>query len=96
MKDKASSMPSYFSPASMFFILAALFFNTMSAPVVKMTQNDEGGYDYNKWCVYFFSELFKLVVALGWCANAYAAGDKSVFERATSGDGRPSARAWAG
>ena len=33
------------------FILAALFFNTLTAPVVKMTQNSEGGYDYNKWSV---------------------------------------------
>ena len=35
---------------AMGFILAALFFNTLTAPVVKMTQNSEGGYDYNKWC----------------------------------------------
>ena len=34
---------------AMGFILAALFFNTLTAPVVKMTQNSEGGYDYNKW-----------------------------------------------
>lgn len=49
------------------FVLTALFFNTMTAPLVKMTQNGEGAYDYNKWCVYFFSELLKLLVAIGWC-----------------------------
>ena len=29
---------------------AALFFNTMTAPMVKLTQNENGGYDYNKSC----------------------------------------------
>ncbi|KAJ8611137.1 hypothetical protein CTAYLR_003544 [Chrysophaeum taylorii] len=49
------------------FLATALFFNTMTAPMVKLTQNDDGGYDFNKWCVYFFSELIKLAVALAWC-----------------------------
>lgn len=53
--------------SNMMFVLTALFFNTMTAPLVKLTQNDEGGYDYNKWCVYFFSELLKLAVALTSC-----------------------------
>ena len=28
-----------------------LISSTLTAPVVKMTQNSEGGYDYNKWSV---------------------------------------------
>ena len=47
----ANATPNYFSAEAMGFILAALFFNTLTAPVVKMTQNSEGGYDYNKWSV---------------------------------------------
>ena len=46
----AQGAPNYFTAEAMGFILAALFFNTLTAPVVKMTQNAEGGYDYNKWC----------------------------------------------
>ena len=45
----AQGAPNYFTAEAMGFILAALFFNTLTAPVVKMTQNAEGGYDYNKW-----------------------------------------------
>jgi uncharacterized membrane protein len=45
----AQGAPNYFTAEAMGFILAALFFNTLTAPVVKMTQNSEGGYDYNKW-----------------------------------------------
>ena len=45
----AQGAPNYFTAEAMGFILAALFFNTLTAPVVKMTQNIEGGYDYNKW-----------------------------------------------
>ena len=48
-KAMANTTPNYFSAEAMGFILAALFFNTLTAPVVKMTQNAEGGYDYNKW-----------------------------------------------
>ena len=47
----AQGAPNYFTAEAMGFILAALFFNTLTAPVVKMTQNAEGGYDYNKWFV---------------------------------------------
>ena len=43
----AQGAPNYFTAEAMGFILAALFFNTLTAPVVKMTQNSEGGYDYN-------------------------------------------------
>ena len=49
------------------FVVTALFFNTMTAPLVKLTQNSEGGYSYNKWSVYFFSEVIKLCVATLWC-----------------------------
>ena len=54
---------------------------------------DRGGSATKRWS----SELPE---AQTWCyatpsPRAYAAGDKSVFERATSGDGRPSARACA-
>lgn len=81
MKDKPEpEAVNYFSATSMLFLASALFFNTVSAPVVKMTQNEEGGYDYNKWCVYFFSELIKLGAAVGWCARAYAA-DPGGFRR---------------
>mmetsp|Transcript_11662 Transcript_11662/g.34723 ORF Transcript_11662/g.34723 Transcript_11662/m.34723 type:complete len:335 (+) Transcript_11662:173-1177(+) len=67
MKDKGAEEVSLFAPASLFFLSAALFFNTMSAPMVKLTQNENGGYDFNKWCVYFFSEAIKLCAALVWC-----------------------------
>eukprot|EP00634_Sargassococcus_sp_CCMP2135_P009426 CAMPEP_0198645632 /NCGR_PEP_ID=MMETSP1467-20131203/1347_1 /TAXON_ID=1462469 /ORGANISM="unid. sp., Strain CCMP2135" /LENGTH=312 /DNA_ID=CAMNT_0044381125 /DNA_START=128 /DNA_END=1066 /DNA_ORIENTATION=+ len=45
----------------------------MTAPLVKLTQNAEGGYSYNKWCVYFFSELIKLAVAIAWCGVTHDA-----------------------
>ena len=74
----AQGAPNYFTAEAMGFILAALFFNTLTAPVVKMTQNAEGGYDYNKWCIYFFAELMKLGVALAWCFKAYQENDREV------------------
>ena len=74
----AQGAPNYFTAEAMGFILAALFFNTLTAPVVKMTQNSEGGYDYNKWCIYFFAELMKLGVALAWCFKAYQENDREV------------------
>ena len=45
MKDKPddASASGYMSPTNMGFICAALFFNTMSAPMVKVTQNADGG-----------------------------------------------------
>ena len=76
----ANATPNYFSAEAMGFILAALFFNTLTAPVVKMTQNAEGGYDYNKWCIYFFAELMKLGVALAWCFKAYQENDQNVVK----------------
>jgi hypothetical protein len=30
------------------FLTLALFFNTFTAPAVKLTQTSSGGYDYNK------------------------------------------------
>jgi drug/metabolite transporter (DMT)-like permease len=76
----AQGAPNYFTAEAMGFILAALFFNTLTAPVVKMTQNAEGGYDYNKWCIYFFAELMKLGVALAWCFKAYRENDREVVK----------------
>ena len=76
----AQGAPNYFTAEAMGFILAALFFNTLTAPVVKMTQNSEGGYDYNKWCIYFFAELMKLGVALAWCFKAYRENDREVVK----------------
>ena len=76
----AQGAPNYFTAEAMGFILAALFFNTLTAPVVKMTQNAEGGYDYNKWCIYFFAELMKLGVALAWCFKAYQENDQNVVK----------------
>merc|ERR1711937_1088022 len=76
----AQGAPNYFTAEAMGFILAALFFNTLTAPVVKMTQNSEGGYDYNKWCIYFFAELMKLGVALAWCFKAYRENDREVVQ----------------
>ena len=76
----AQGAPNYFTAEAMGFILAALFFNTLTAPVVKMTQNAEGGYDYNKWCIYFFAELIKLGVALAWCFKAYQENDREVVK----------------
>ena len=34
--------------------------------MTKVTQNEQGGYSYNKWCVYFFAELLKMAVAGAW------------------------------
>eukprot|EP01052_Picozoa_sp_SAG31_P042197 SAG31_NODE_6626_length_1945_cov_12.028376_1_plen_365_part_00 len=48
------------------FLMLALAFNTLAPVMTKYTQNAEGGYSYNKWCVYFFAELLKLLVAAGW------------------------------
>ncbi|EGB09091.1 hypothetical protein AURANDRAFT_69784 [Aureococcus anophagefferens] len=81
MKDKPddASASGYMSPTNMGFICAALFFNTMSAPMVKLTQNAEGGYDYNKWCVYFFSEFIKLGAAVAWCVRGYANNDAQLI-----------------
>ena len=39
-------------------------------------------YDYNKWCVYFFSELIKLGVALAMCFRGYAANDAAIVRHA--------------
>lgn len=57
------------------FCSIALFFNTMTAPLVKLTQNAAGKYDYNKWCVYFFSELIKLLVAMFWCLTYHTSNE---------------------
>ena len=45
------------------FLLSALVLNTLVAPMVKLTQNGHGGYDFNQSCVYFFAEALKFAVA---------------------------------
>ena len=45
------------------YLGAALTMNTLAPVMTKITQNESGGYSYNKWCVYFFAELIKLIVA---------------------------------
>lgn len=62
----APTMPVGIDLASGLFLLLALAFNTMAPVMTKYTQNAEGGYSYNKWCVYFFAELLKLAIAGGW------------------------------
>jgi hypothetical protein len=42
--------------------------------MTKITQNESGGYSYNKWCVYFFAELIKLAVAGVWSMHLKASG----------------------
>mmetsp|Transcript_58728 Transcript_58728/g.101166 ORF Transcript_58728/g.101166 Transcript_58728/m.101166 type:complete len:386 (+) Transcript_58728:144-1301(+) len=53
------------------FLALALLFNTFTAPAVKLTQNPSGGYDYNKYCIYFIAEMIKLSVAGGWSIWKY-------------------------
>jgi hypothetical protein len=48
------------------YLGAALTMNTLAPVMTKITQNESGGYSYNKWCVYFFAELIKLTVASCW------------------------------
>mmetsp|Transcript_15804 Transcript_15804/g.21284 ORF Transcript_15804/g.21284 Transcript_15804/m.21284 type:complete len:149 (+) Transcript_15804:29-475(+) len=59
------------SKLDFFFICAALFFNSLTAPMVKFTQNKDGGYSYNKSCIYLFAELLKFAVACAWCVYTY-------------------------
>lgn len=80
MAPKPAETTNYFTCEAMMFIAAALFFNTLTAPVVKLTQNEQGGYDYNKFCVYFFAEFFKLAAAVVWCYRAWAANDPAVVK----------------
>lgn len=53
------------------FLGLALFMNTFTAPAVKITQEADGSYAYNKYSIYFVAELVKLVVAGGWSAYMY-------------------------
>lgn len=48
------------STADIGYLSLALFFNTFTAPAVKFTQSSDGSYAYNKYCIYFFSEILKL------------------------------------
>jgi drug/metabolite transporter (DMT)-like permease len=55
----------------MLFLSLALFFNTFTAPAVKITQEKDGSYAYNKYCIYFIAEMIKLVVSSGWSLHMY-------------------------
>lgn len=56
------------------FLAAALAMNTLAPVMTKITQNEQGGYSYNKWCVYFFAELIKLAVAGAWSLHLKSTG----------------------
>lgn len=47
------------------YLALALFFNTFTAPAVKITQSSDGKYSYNKYSIYFIAELIKLSFAAG-------------------------------
>jgi solute carrier family 35 (UDP-sugar transporter), member A1/2/3 len=53
-------------------LAAALSLTTLAPVMVKFTQNTQGGYDYNKWSVYFFAELIKFLVASWWSLHLRA------------------------
>ncbi len=53
------------------FIALALFFNTFTAPAVKITQSPDGTYPYNKYSIYFFAEVIKLFFAASWSIYQY-------------------------
>jgi hypothetical protein len=59
------------SVADIGFLSLALCFNTFTAPAVKITQESDGSYAYNKYCVYFIAEMMKLIVAGGWSIYTY-------------------------
>ena len=71
------------APRDIGFLACALVLNTLSSPMVKLTQNGAGGYDYNPYCVYFFAELLKLAVAAGSCAYHYACHGDRTYHPAT-------------
>jgi hypothetical protein len=53
------------------FLSLALCFNTLTAPAVKITQEADGSYAYNKYSIYFIAELIKLTVAGGTSVYLY-------------------------
>ncbi|KAL1512131.1 hypothetical protein AB1Y20_005399 [Prymnesium parvum] len=57
------------------FLFAALALNSLVAPMVKVTQNGHGGYDFNQNCIYFFAELVKFLAAAVWCTFYLCLGD---------------------
>ena len=59
------------------YLGAALTMNTLAPVMTKITQNESGGYSYNKWCVYFFAELIKLVVASVWSLHLKKTGART-------------------
>lgn len=59
------------STTDLAFLGLALFMNTFTAPAVKITQEEDGSYAYNKYSIYFVAEFIKLAVAGGWAAYTY-------------------------
>ena len=59
------------SSVDIFYLGLALCFNTFTAPAVKITQEKDGSYAYNKYCVYFIAEMIKLTVAGSWTVYTY-------------------------
>ena len=59
------------SSVDIFYLGLALCFNTFTAPAVKITQEKDGSYAYNKYCVYFIAEMIKLIVAGIWTVYTY-------------------------
>lgn len=59
------------------FLLSALTLNSLVAPLVKLTQNGHGGYDFNQNCIYFFAEILKFVVSMVWCGYNLSIGDNA-------------------
>ena len=47
-------------------LLTALLFTTLAPVMMRYTQDELGGYSYNRSSVFFFSELLKLVLAWVW------------------------------
>ena len=64
------------------YLGAALTMNTLAPVMTKITQNESGGYSYNKWCVYFFAELIKLTVAGFWSWHLKRTGASPCLQHA--------------
>lgn len=74
------------SLADAFFVGAALAFNSLTAPMTKLSQNAQGGYDFNKACIYFFAEVLKFVVSVGACVASWLAGGDAARFRVDAAD----------
>eukprot|EP00756_Hemistasia_phaeocysticola_P048507 Hpha_TRINITY_DN22930_c0_g1::TRINITY_DN22930_c0_g1_i1::g.153958::m.153958/K15272/SLC35A1_2_3; solute carrier family 35 (UDP-sugar transporter), member A1/2/3 len=49
------------------YLVCGLGFSALTAPMIKFTQDEGGGYSYNKWCVFLFAEVLKLSASGCWC-----------------------------